>query len=248
VYPVLPKIVILFAKCPAAGHVKTRLSPPLTPVQAAALQDALVRDALERFSRLHQHDFELHTDTHCLDAWAEYQVSRKSQVRGDLGLRMLHALEAALRSGYRRATILGSDAPTLPARYVAALTDAAADVALGPALDGGYYAISASGVHPGMFDHVRWSSRFALDDTEASVRSAGLRVERGETWFDLDEPADLARLIKEPDTLPRHTRKWLQELLSETAPEQLLHEFEDLLDSPQFRRNLRPVRRAWREP
>jgi rSAM/selenodomain-associated transferase 1 len=209
VYPVLPNLLILFAKCPVAGRVKTRLCPPLTHLQAASLQDALVRDALDRFSQVTAHDFELHTDTQCLDAWAEYQVSRKLQITGDLGLKMLHALAAALRSGYSRVTILGSDAPTLPLQHVLELTQSKADVALGPALDGGYYAISASAVRDDMFNAVHWSTASALADTENAIRACGLRSERGRWWADLDQPADLERLMSQKQTLPTHTRRWV---------------------------------------
>ena len=212
VYPVLPNLLILFARCPVPGRAKTRLCPPLTPVQAAALQHALVLDALERFSDFTAHDFELHTDTLCLDAWPEYQVSRKLQIAGDLGLKMLHALETALRSGYSRVTIIGSDAPTLPLGHIAALVAADAHVSLGPALDGGYYAISASAVSARMFDNVRWSTGFALQDTESAIRRCGMTSVRGALWSDVDEPADLQSLLADPENLPTHTRRWLQHL------------------------------------
>ena len=70
---------------------------------------------------------------------------------------MIHALEAGLDSGYQRVMIIGSDAPTLPAAHVSALLAADADIAFGPAEDGGFYAISARRVDPAMFDGVAWS-------------------------------------------------------------------------------------------
>lgn len=126
---------------------------------------------------------------------------------------MLEALRIALGEGRPVAAIVGSDAPTLPARYVELLLRSTADVSLGPSEDGGYYAIAARRVHPEMFRNVEWSTGATLAQTAAAVRDCGLSVETGEPWFDIDTAADLERLRGEPD-LPRHTLRALRERLS----------------------------------
>ena len=125
-----------------------------------------------------------------------------------LQLKMLHALEQALQRGHSKAIIAGTDAPTLPAAHLEQLLASNADVALGPTDDGGYYAIACRGTHPAMFDEVEWSGRLTLEHTVRAIERAGMTVERGPRWFDVDEPADLERLAASPD-LPAHTARWL---------------------------------------
>ena len=96
---------------------------------------------------------ELHTDIET-DAWNEYSVTRRLQARGDLGERMLAALGSGLTAGAPRVLILGGDVPTVPINHLRELLASNADVSLGPAEDGGYYAIACSRVDPEMFTKV----------------------------------------------------------------------------------------------
>jgi rSAM/selenodomain-associated transferase 1 len=199
-------VIILFAKAPVAGQVKTRLVPPLTPAQAASLHTAFVKDMMLRMQAVPGSDVELHTDT-LTDAWTPSPVAVKCQCPGDLALKMVNSLNSALRSGFDRAVILGSDAPTVPLSHVEALIASAAEIALGPARDGGFWGISAARTDPRMFNGVHWSARGTLCESIAAARQAGLTVELGPAWFDVDEPADLDGLLADPD-LPPHTRAW----------------------------------------
>jgi uncharacterized protein len=123
-----------------------------------------------------------------------------------LGLKMFHALDSAIAQGYERAAIVGTDSPTLPFDYVDSLLRSKASVAVGPADDGGFWGIAASETKPNMFDRVRWSSRETLRQTIQAIESAGLPVELGNLWFDVDEPADLERLLR--TNLPPSTQRW----------------------------------------
>lgn len=200
----------VFAKAPVPGRVKTRLCPPLSHDQAARLHWAFTADLLDRLIPLSDIDLELATDT-TTDAWSEQRVTQRLQAPGDLGRRMLATLEGALSRGYRQAAILGSDAPTLPLGHVRALLAAEADVAIGPAEDGGYWGIVARRVSPAMFLDVPWSAADTLERTVAACRSCGLSVEFGPRWFDLDSAESLRRLRR--DALPPHTRAALDEIL-----------------------------------
>lgn len=155
-----------------------------------------------------QADLELQTDA-LTDAWHDIEVARSVQVTGDLGRRMLHALDRALAAGRPQAMIVGSDVPTLPAGHLSRLLRAKADVALGPAVDGGYYAIACRKTHPRMFAGVEWSGARALHDTVRAAEACGLTVELGETWFDIDSPEDLVRLASSPN-LPPDTWGWFR--------------------------------------
>ncbi|MBI5086835.1 MAG: glycosyltransferase [Acidobacteria bacterium] len=184
-------VVIVFAKAPVAGRVKTRLIPRLGAKGAAELHRAFV---CEMLARLHgDFDLELHTDVQT-DAWREFPVPRRVQAPGDLGAKMHAALLSALEEGRPVAMVVGADAPTLPLRHVEELLEGGADVALGPAEDGGYWGIAARRVAADMFVGVPWSAADTMLRTEESCRRAGLSVRRGGTWFDVDDAASLDRL------------------------------------------------------
>ena len=201
--------IILFAKAPVAGRVKTRLQPRLGPAATVKLHDAFVRDVLAMLLSLAgSADIELHSDIET-DAWREAAVTRKLQCAGDLGLKMFHALAAALAEGRPSVCIVGSDAPTLPAAHVEELLASSADVALGPSEDGGYYAIACRKVHADMFRGVEWSTVGTLRQTVEGAKRRGLSVALGQAWYDVDEYGDLERLLRSPG-LPQYTKAWAE--------------------------------------
>lgn len=183
-------VIVLFAKAPVPGKVKTRLCPPLTPEQAADLHLQFALGMLEKLRSLHDiADVELHTDTHC-DAWRKTGVTVRLQCEGNLADRMLHAF----REVGAPSMIVGADAPELPAEYLREILASESDVTLGPTEDGGYYAIACRVPPPeAIFDGVRWSTPHALDDTVRAVQACGLTVSLGRRCWDIDEPRDLAR-------------------------------------------------------
>jgi len=201
--------MILFAKAPVPGRVKTRLAAAIGADRAAALHTAFVADTIEKLSGFTGiADVELHTDTPT-DAWRELDVARDLQAPGPLELKLLHTLERGLAAGRPLVMILGSDSPTLPRAHLERLLGSASDVALGPCDDGGYYAIACRRSDPAMFAEVEWSTHNVLEKTQHAARACGLSVERGDLWYDVDGPEDLARLMAEPG-LPRHTAAALQ--------------------------------------
>ncbi len=192
-------VIVVFAKAPRPGFVKTRLG--LEGKIAAALHESFVRDALE-LAQAASECVELHTDLDT-EAWRDCRVPRRLQVAGDLGARMLAALPAL---------ILGSDAPSLPLAYLRQLIETPGDVVLGPAEDGGYWAILARRTHARMFADVEWSTARTREQTIAACRACGLEVSLGPEWFDVDEPADLRRLAARPELLSPRTRALVERL------------------------------------
>ena len=199
--------ILFFAKAPVPGRVKTRLLDRLDPAAAARFHAACVSDLLEALTASPLGaDVELYCDT-STDAWARFRVATRLQVPGDLGARMLAALEEALGRGRPRVLVLGSDVPDLPAAHLEELLGNDADAAFGPTEDGGYYAIACSRTDPRMFDGVEWSSGRELGQTIAACRRCGLSVAVGPEWYDIDTPDELARLGRSPG-LRAHTRDW----------------------------------------
>jgi len=191
----LPAIAV-FAKAPVPGRVRTRLAVTLSAEEAARLYEQIVSVSVQRLVEASirlSSDVELHTDT-STDAWSGFAVTRRIQFDGDLGARMLHALREGLDAGRPRMLILGGDVPTVPISHLEALLRVEEDVALGPAEDGGYYAISCRKTHPEMFAGVAWSTDLGCAQTAAPCQSAGLSVAFGSPWFDIDETEDLERV------------------------------------------------------
>jgi rSAM/selenodomain-associated transferase 1 len=193
-------VILVFAKAPIPGRVKTRLHTVLTPAAAARLHKAFVFDTLESLNQLASvADIELYSDV----ATGEWPFPYRLQSEGDLGQRMLTAMSESLNEGRPWVMVVGADSPTLPPDHLASLAQMDADVGLGPTEDGGYYAIRCRRVHPDMFAGVAWSTGFVLSQTQAACHQAGLTVQLGPPWWDVDEPADLERL--RAGELPRHT-------------------------------------------
>ena len=177
--------------------MKTRLIGDLTPAEAAELHAAFLADLL---TRLAGGDFDLRL------AWAldsgdevpEGPVPGVRQRGEDLGERLFLALSEA---GEEAASVaaLGSDHPTLPVEIVHRAFEAierGADVALGPAEDGGYYliALRAGAVSRRLFEGIEWSTKKVLPTTLDRCRELGLALEMLPMASDVDTPEDLARL------------------------------------------------------
>lgn len=187
-------LILVFAKAPVAGRVKTRLLGVLDPVQAAELHACLVRDTLETVLEVRDlAGVAIHTDE-VTSAWREYPVEHGVQCEGDLGARMYHVLEEGLAAGHPRVMIVGSDTPELQAEDLHELLSLDADVTLGPTEDGGYYAIACRRTHARMFDGVRWSSEHALADSMRASEACGLTTAMGAHRWDVDRAEDLIRL------------------------------------------------------
>jgi uncharacterized protein len=200
-------LIVLFAKAPVPGNVKTRLTPPLSPEEAAGLHRAMVTDALEALITLTEAELQLHTDIPT-DAWAGCGVAGKLQHSGDLGERLLTAIAQGLEQGHAAVMIVGADSPGIPCEDFRTILASGSDITLGPCPDGGYYAIACRRWHPEMFRGVLWSSSQTLELTEAALRRCGFTTARGPLHRDVDTPSDLEWLLSSP-AIPSHTRRWL---------------------------------------
>lgn len=199
--------LLVFGRAPVPGACKTRLVPLLGEAGAARLYRAFLDDVL-RTAVATGAAVELWCagdakDRDLAELGARHGVTRRAQPAGDLGARMAGALQDAL-ARHPRALLIGSDAPTLPARALLRAGEALVDAptVFGPSADGGYWLVGARRGATAGFDSVRWSTRHALADTLARNPGAALT----EPWYDVDEPADLrllrAHLAVEPDVAP----------------------------------------------
>ncbi len=193
--------LVVFAKWPAPGAVKTRLSPPLTPEQAAELYAAMLDDVLEAMA---QHapplGLELVLAAHPPDALAQFAARAPvwrvvAQAGAELAARMEHAAASEFERGAERLLLRGSDSPALGADVLAAALAALtrSDLVLSPDRDGGYNLVALRRFVPGLFSHAM-STSTVLEDTRAAARSLGLTSELLAPGFDVDTAADFALL------------------------------------------------------
>jgi len=203
----MKRCLVVFAKRPGPGEVKTRLCPPLAPGQAAALAAAFLRDTV--LIGEHLADWErvlAYAPWGARRAMAELAPGWRLLVqRGvDLGARLEGAVGGVSPRGADRVVVIGSDSPQLPPERLqeAAAVLEGADVVLGPTEDGGYYLIGLRRWQRGMFAGVRWSTEHALADTLARAKRLGLRCKLLEPSYDVDDIDGLRRLARDLATLP----------------------------------------------
>lgn len=215
------------SKAPRPGKVKTRLSPPLTPEQASALNICFLRDTTENIDQVTQASnsagLVVYTpvgDEAVFESLLPDTFQLLAQ-RGDgFGERLLHASEDLLACGFGAVCLIDSDSPTMPQK---ALMDAVTKLAqpgdrvvLGGSDDGGYYLIGVNQVHPKLFERIDWSTERVHRQTMDRAKEINLAVELLPTWYDVDDAATLERLRQEflsasgEGFEARHTRAYLE--------------------------------------
>jgi uncharacterized protein len=206
--PSFANALLVMAKRPASGQTKTRLTPPLSPVQATALYECFLRDTLDLIRRVPDAQpviAFLPEDARSYFAALAPDFELLRQEGADLGARLDNALSYYLARGYQRVAIMNSDGPTLPVSSLAAAFEElgnGADVVLGPADDGGYYLIGLKRPAPRLLREVRMSTPTVLADTLALAAEEGVRVALLPVWYDVDDVASLERLQAELATAP----------------------------------------------
>ena len=209
-----PLPVYVFAKAPVAGRVKTRLSPAVGAEGAARLALALLEDTLEALLAAGRAAPVLAVDD--ATAFRGRGLPLEEQGTGDLGQRLERVLGRGLKRA-RAVVAVGSDTPGFPAPLLEECFTALerADAVLAPAEDGGFILLGLRRCPPGLLRGLPWSGPDTLSATEARLRARGLSVARAGRFFDVDGPADLARLrveLSEGSLLARHTQDVLRTL------------------------------------
>jgi rSAM/selenodomain-associated transferase 1 len=196
--------LIIFAKAPIPGQVKTRLCPPLTPDEAASLHGSVVLDMLERSRGAASMDRFVAcapSSDHVFFKILEerHGVRLIVQMGDDLGARMARAFADVFALGYRQVLVIGTDLPTLPGSVFGETVKllASHDVVLGPALDGGYYLIGLRKPSPELFAGIPWSTDRVLPLTQQKAAALGLRTTLLPVRRDIDTVDDLTAVIEE---------------------------------------------------
>lgn len=190
--------LIIFAREPLPGSVKTRLAASLGDRAAAELYETMLQDVLKSVRQLNNVNTVVYwaCEADSLPMLAErYQCCARRQSPGDLGQRMQGAFEEMFANGCELCCIIGSDAPDLPLPYIQEayllLETQKANVVFGPCKDGGYYLLGLRQVWPQLFMNIPWSSASVLEHSLAAARDAGLMAALLPEWQDIDTLEDL---------------------------------------------------------
>jgi uncharacterized protein len=199
--------IAIMAKASIAGQTKTRLCPPLTFEQAAALNTAFLKDVAGNIlaaarnasirgylaygppgaeSRAFFHEI-MRSPFGLLEAW-----------HANFGDCLFAAIEQMLALGHESAVVLNADSPTLPTSLLieaAKVLSRPGDRAvLGPSADGGYYLLGLKAAHRRLFEDIAWSTEHVARQTLARAAEIGLPVHTLPEWYDVDDFASLWRL------------------------------------------------------
>ncbi len=197
------RLLIVFLKAPVPGEVKTRLCPPLTPDEAAAVYRRLVGHTLQSVSGLSPAPalWLYHTPPDASgqiqDAFSPpaHAIFKAQPPDTDLGQRLEFIFHAAFAAGFQHVAAIGTDCAELaPAHLEQAFAALERNpVVLGPAHDGGYYLIALSQPAPALFRGIPWSTEYTLTSTLAAAHREDLPVTLLDWLHDVDTPADLDR-------------------------------------------------------
>jgi rSAM/selenodomain-associated transferase 1 len=203
--------VVVMAKAPRKGLVKTRLGGAHPPCDVVQLSECMLRDSVALVQALPR----VHVAVMCpRDDVVEIAARLPAGVHvvAQSGMGLAAALVSVFEQfvpDFRRVIAIDSDSPHLPLSMVESAFAhlETNDVVVGPTEDGGYYLVGASAIHPRLFDSAPLGSCNAFDALRASARGLGLSMGLGEAFYDVDVPADLRRLAadlrSEPTRAPR---------------------------------------------
>ena len=195
----LEKLLVIVAKEPLPGKVKTRLFPKFSPEVAADLYRCFLHDRIQEVSTLNgvyraiAYTPENARETFMTLALDGFELF--AQQGKHLGERLNNIFLEKLSQGYKAVSIVDSDSPDLPKSLIEEsfelLLSKRADIVFGPCYDGGYYLVGMRKPHPELFRDIPWSTENVLSVTLEKARKMGLNVKLLSAWNDLDTFEDL---------------------------------------------------------
>jgi len=214
------RVLVIMAKAPRPGAVKTRLASDLSPEAVTAFYCCLLDDTLALARSLKSHDVEVAVMCPDSDVNELAQlVGNEASVVAQKGEGLAAGLDSVFvhfAGGHERRIIaFNSDSPHLPRSVLedAFETLSAHDVVVGPTHDGGYYLVGAKASHPTLFAGDGMGTSSALERLLSRARALELSVGFADRFYDIDTGDDLSRIAAElrqtPTRAPR-TAAWLK--------------------------------------
>lgn len=187
--------VVLFARDPILGKVKTRLSPFLDDETILKLYTCFLNDSLDKIRQVDSADLFVGIAPSNQSGFFTGQQGSDTHLfvqEGEtLGDKMRQAFKDRFEEGYKKIVIIGSDSPSLPVSYIERALGSDKDLVLGPSTDGGYYLIGMREKVVEVFDGVAWGTEEVLRETYERLAKEGAELELLPVWYDIDSPDDL---------------------------------------------------------
>jgi rSAM/selenodomain-associated transferase 1 len=206
-----PTALLVFAKSPIVGTVKTRMQPQLSNRACLILHDALLRHTLTKIRTLDKPDVSkvLYLTGNLADA-QQYRfdlglatdIQVETQVGRDLGERLVNAMEKKFDEGFRKVVFIGADTPLLSAKEIGHAIDQLShcEVVIGPTTDGGYYLIGFSASIPAILRGIDWGTPRVYGQTLSLIQLHQVRWKSLAMGSDLDtfkDLSDVGQIIKD---------------------------------------------------
>jgi hypothetical protein len=218
------RVLVIMAKAPRPGAVKTRLASSLSPEAVTAFYCCLLDDTLALARSLGDVEVAIMCPDSDVDELARLAGMRLTNNEASVVAQKGEGLAAGLTSVFahfaevqqRRVIAFNSDSPHLPRSVLEDAFEALAahDVVVGPTHDGGYYLVGAKASHPTLFAGDGMGTSSALERLLSRARALELSVGFASPFYDIDVADDLTRLAEElrlaPARAPR-TAAWLKE-------------------------------------
>jgi rSAM/selenodomain-associated transferase 1 len=192
--------LVVFVKDSIPGRVKTRLTPRITPDEAAKLYKAFTLDIISNARKLKRNSVNNVTVAYTpIGAEKAFRKLVKQptnflpQKGKNLGERMKNAFKQSFAEGAKRVVIIGTDSPTLPVSYIqkAFYVLKKIPVVIGPTFDGGYYLVGLSRQNDDIFDGIEWGTSRVFGQTLTRIKSVNTQVYVLPPWYDVDTSEDL---------------------------------------------------------
>jgi rSAM/selenodomain-associated transferase 1 len=196
----MKQALLIFAKNPLAGKVKTRLAAAIGEQAALVVYSQLLAHTASITKHLAVDKFVFYAEyIEAHDLWHAKHYFKRVQTGNDLGERMKNAFDAVFMMSYDRMVIIGTDCPGLNEHLITkAFSELDRhDVVIGPAEDGGYYLLGMNKLYPAIFDNIQWSTDTVLDATKKKCAALHLNYHLLPVLKDIDEVDDLVHIKNE---------------------------------------------------
>jgi hypothetical protein len=220
--------LVIMAKAPKPGVVKTRLAQSLPLTAVVELYRCLLDDTMALARSLDDVDVAIMcpaSDVKDLSRAIGDSIPIVAQSGDGLAAGLTSVFAHFAAAGRRRVVAFNSDSPHLPASILESAFRALAqtDVVVGPTHDGGYYLVGGSASHPGLFAGDGLGTTSAYEALLGRVRALRLSVSLTDPFYDIDVADDLSRLAHELESVPAkapRTAQWLMKWRKALPPEQ----------------------------
>ena len=196
--------IIIFAKFPEEGKVKTRLAKDKGPYFATEFYRVCAEHIISEVKKLNNNNFTSYvycysnSQIEMISRWLGKELIVRSQIDGDLGERMSNSFNEVFQAGFLKAIIIGTDVPDINSDLInsAASKLDENDLVIGPSLDGGYYLLGMNRLVSEIFRDIQWSTSLVLQSTLNKIKSLELKAGLLEELIDIDTENDLLNWMK----------------------------------------------------